>query len=70
MFVRDRLVVKIEGDTAHPFNRGALCSKGDDHWQYLYHSNRNKTPLKRVGRRGSGRFKSIGWDEALELIAQ
>ena len=70
VFVRDGQVIKVEGSEEHPFNRGALCAKGAAHRQYLYHPNRIKTPLKRVGPRGSGNFEPIGWDEALALAAQ
>ena len=70
VFVRDGRVVKVEGSEEHPFNRGALCAKGAAHRQYLYHPNRIKTPLKRVGPRGSGLFEPIGWDEAMTLAAR
>lgn len=30
---------------------------------------RLKYPLKRVGRRGEGRFERIGWDEAVDILA-
>ncbi|HEX7580501.1 MAG TPA: molybdopterin-dependent oxidoreductase [Thermoanaerobaculia bacterium] len=28
-----------------------------------------KTPLLRIGERGEGRFKAVGWDEALDFLA-
>ncbi|QWU17070.1 anaerobic dimethyl sulfoxide reductase subunit A [Paenibacillus sophorae] len=35
----------------------------------LYHPDRLKYPMKRVGKRGEGKFERIGWDEALDIIA-
>ena len=63
--VRDGKIVKVEGTADHPVNHGLLCVKGLSARQYLYHPNRIRTPLKRVGPRGSGEFVPISWDEAL-----
>ncbi|MEM4297952.1 MAG: molybdopterin-dependent oxidoreductase, partial [Nitrososphaerota archaeon] len=64
----DRLI-RIEGDREHPNNRGVLCAKGLATVQLVYHPDRLKHPLKRVGERGSGKFKEISWTEALDTIA-
>ena len=69
-YVRDGKIIKVEGSDENPFNRGALCSKGAATRQYVYHESRIKTPLRRVGPRGSGEFEAISWDEALDAIAQ
>lgn len=61
-------VVKIEGNPAHPINRGTLCPWGQSGLQLLYNPDRVKGPLKRVGDRGSGEWEEIGWDEALDTI--
>lgn len=45
------------------------CGRGLGYLQRVYHPNRLKTPLQRVGERGSGQFRPITWDEALEQIA-
>ncbi len=68
-YVKDGRVIKVEGSDENPFNRGALCSKGAATRQYLYHENRLKTPLRRVGPRGSNRFEPISWDDAIGEIA-
>lgn len=62
--------VKVEGDPDHPLNRGSLCAKGKASLEFLYHQDRLKHPLKRKGKRGSGKWECISWDEALESIAR
>lgn len=63
-----RQAKKIEGNPDHPLNRGRLCARGQAALQVLYNPDRVKTPLKRVGPRGSGHFQATSWDEALELV--
>jgi menaquinone reductase, molybdopterin-binding-like subunit len=66
---RDHKANKIEGNPQHPVNRGALCAKGQAGLQVLYNPDRIKSPLKRVGERGSGQFEEITWDEAIKTLA-
>lgn len=69
-YVKDETVIKVEGTADHPVNHGLLCAKGLAIRQYIYHSDRIKTPLRRVGARGEGRFVPISWEEAYEEIAR
>ncbi len=59
---------KIEGNPAHPVNRGKLCAMGESALQVLYNPDRIKQPLKRVGKRGSGEWAEIPWEEAYKTI--
>ena len=68
--VKDGRVIKLEGNPEFERSEGALCSKGLAGVQALYHPNRNKYPMKRVGARGENKWKRISWDEALNEIAQ
>ncbi len=68
-YVKDGVVIKVEGNQDHPYNRGLLCTKGASNRQYIYRKDRIRTPLKRTGPRGSGEFTPISWDEALDTIA-
>src|SRR5574341_1229479 len=61
---------KIEGNPLHPVNRGKLCARGQAIVQELYHPDRIPHPLKRVGRRGSGQFAKISWNEGLQLLTE
>lgn len=49
---------------------GRLCSKGNSGLRALYDPDRLKTPMVRVGKRGSGKWKAISWDEAVSQVAE
>ena len=67
--VKNGRVVKIEGDPVDPMSKGRMCAKGLSGLNALYHPNRNKYPLIRVGKRGEGRWKRTTWDNALDVVA-
>jgi anaerobic selenocysteine-containing dehydrogenase len=63
-------VIKIEGMKGHPVNRGGICSLGLSGLQLLYGPTRIKTPLKRVGKRGEGRWEKISWELAIAEVVE
>ena len=67
--LREGRIRYIEGNPAHPVNRGVLCAKGSAGIMQHYSPARLDKPLLRVGERGEGRFREIEWDEALTLAA-
>ena len=67
--VQDGRVVRVAGDPEHPTTNGALCTKVSRYAERTYHPERVLTPLKRIGKKGEGRFVPVSWDEALDDIA-
>ena len=67
--VKNGRAVKIAGDPDHPFTQGFLCAKVNRYLERTYHKDRLKTPLRRTGPKGGGRFEPVSWDEALTTIA-
>ena len=61
-------VAYIEGNKDHPVNKGVLCAKGSSGIMQVNAPSRLKSPMKRVGPRGSGKFEPISWDDALEIV--
>ena len=68
--VKNGRVIKIEGNPESPMSQGGLCAKGMAGIQALYHPNRNKYPMRRVGERGQNQWERITWDEAITEIAE
>lgn len=62
-------VVKIEGNPKDPNSRGHLCAKGHAAINMLYDPDRILHPMKRMGKRGEGKWQRISWDEALDEVA-
>jgi anaerobic selenocysteine-containing dehydrogenase len=63
-------IKKFEGNPAHPGSRGRNCAKGPATHNQTYDPERILHPLKRVGKRGEGRWKRITWDQALDEISK
>jgi anaerobic selenocysteine-containing dehydrogenase len=68
--VQDGLAVRVQGDPAHPVTQGFLCTKVNRYVERTYHPDRLTTPLRRVGKKGEGRFEPATWEEALDDIAR
>ncbi len=66
--IKDGKVVLVEGDPSSPITKGVLCSKGLASKYLLYHPDRILYPMKRIGKRGEGKWKRIEWNEALDII--
>ncbi|MGE5674462.1 MAG: molybdopterin-dependent oxidoreductase [Mycobacterium leprae] len=73
-YVRDGVITRIGSDDAVPDNpvnpQLRSCLRGRSYRERVYSPDRLQYPLKRVGRRGEGRFERISWDEALDLYAR
>jgi DMSO reductase family type II enzyme molybdopterin subunit len=76
VYTRDGVVFREEQAAKYPvvdptgpdFNpRG--CQKGAFYSHMMYNPDRLKYPMKRVGERGSGKWKRLSWDECLSEIA-
>ncbi len=63
-YVEDGRLVKIEGNPKLPRTNGVLCARGQGGVDQVYDPDRILYPMKRVGPRGSGKWRRISWDEA------
>ena len=61
---------KVEGNVDYPINQGSHSVRCEAGLQALYHPDRIRGPLVRVGERGSGQFREISWEDAIGRLAE
>ncbi len=71
-WVKDGRIIRITSDDradspSDPQLRA--CPRGRAYRRRIYHPDRLKFPMKRVGARGDAKFQRISWDEATTLVA-
>jgi anaerobic selenocysteine-containing dehydrogenase len=67
--VEDGKAIAIRGAPDHPPTGGTLCTKVARYLERTYSKERVLQPMRRMGKKGEGRFERISWDEALDTIA-
>ncbi len=67
--VEDGTITWIEGNSLDPAMGTALCARGGAGLALLSDDERPQTPLIRTGPRGSGQWRAVSWDEALDFVA-
>jgi len=68
--LRDGEIRYIDGNPAHPINRGVICAKGASGIMKQKSPARLTRPLRRKAgaERGAGEFEPISWEEALSVL--
>ena len=67
--VEDGVATEVKGDPYHPTTAGVLCTKVSRYTERTYSPDRLLYPMRRVGKKGEGKFERISWDQALDEIA-
>src|SRR3954468_8926228 len=66
----DGRATAVAGDPEHPVTACFLCGKVSNYLDRVYAEDRVLDPLVRVGPKGEARFRAVGWEQALDLVAE
>ena len=67
--LEDGAVTGIRGNEADPLSRGYICPKGVSMADVYADPDRLRRPIRRVGEGADATWEELGWDEALDLVA-
>jgi anaerobic selenocysteine-containing dehydrogenase len=67
--LRGGRITRIEGSAANEITDSYICAKVRHFDQRVYGDDRLLHPAVRRGPKGSGQFRRVSWDEALEIVA-
>ena len=67
--VEDGQVTFLQGNPHVPAMKGAVCPRGAAGNALITDPERPQTPMIRVGARGEGKWRKVGWDEAFDYVA-
>lgn len=59
---------KVRGNPLYPINQGSHSVRAEASLQALYHPERISNPMLRIGNRGDGQYRTIDWNEALDIL--
>ncbi len=69
--VKENCVLQIESDCCEDHSpQIRACVRGRGYRKTYLNPDRLRYPMRRIGKRGSGKFERISWSEATDLIAE
>lgn len=68
--IDERTIGRVRGAEDNSYTAGVICAKVARYAERVHHPDRLLKPLQRLGAKGAGDWREIGWDDALDLVAE
>ena len=66
----ERTIGRVRGAKDNDYTAGVICAKVARYAEREHHAARVLHPQQRVGEKGSGAFRRVSWDDALDIVAE
>jgi anaerobic selenocysteine-containing dehydrogenase len=66
----DKTIGRVRGAKNNSYTLGVICEKVSRYAERIHHPDRLLYPLRRVGKKGEGKFERISWEEGMAEIAK
>ncbi len=68
--IDERTIGRVRGAKDNDYTAGVICAKVARYAERQHHADRLLFPLQRVGNKGSGEFRRVSWNDALDIVAE
>ncbi len=68
--IDEHTIGRVHGSKENDYTAGVICAKVARYAEREHHAERLLHPMQRTGAKGSGEFRQISWDAALDLVAE
>jgi anaerobic selenocysteine-containing dehydrogenase len=65
----DHTIGRVRGARDNSYTLGVICEKVARYAERIHHPERLLYPLKRIGRKGQGKFERVSWEDAMADVA-
>ncbi len=63
-------LLSVRGNKNNSYTKGVVCAKVSRYAERTHSKKRLKYPLKRLGKKGSGEFIRVSWNEAIKILVE
>ncbi len=66
----NKTIYKVKGNKDNSYTKGVICAKVSRYRERTHNLKRLLSPMKRIGKKGEGKFEKTTWEDALNIVCK